>query len=236
MYVDSLVQITKLMQRAGTAVVAVSPEVQVRTERGKKKSIKTAEAIELPGAVVIEPQDGKKITVEQVREVIAMTQNLQTEDRFFVFRQAELLGEEAENAMLKLLEEPKENYHFILLTREPNALLPTILSRAEVYYVREENTVTQPPAAKPKVLEMAKRLLAIGAAREYLTFADEIHKNKDERSYALEILATAIELSYKSYLMTNKRRFLDKTPRMIVAYDNIKNNGNVRLHLVADLC
>lgn len=236
MYADSLAQITKLAQRAGTVIVAVSPEVQVRTERGKKKSIKTAEAIELPGAVVIEPQDGKKITVEQVREVIAMTQNLQTEDRFFVFRQAELLGEEAENAMLKLLEEPKENYHFILLTREPNVLLPTILSRAEVYYVREENTVMQPPVAKPKVLEMAKRLLTIGAAREYLTFADEIHKNKDERSYALEILATAIELSYKSYLMTNKRRFLDKTSRMIVAYDNIKNNGNVRLHLVADLC
>ncbi len=42
---------------------------------------------------------------------------------------AELLGPEAANALLKTLEEPGSRLHWILTTRRPEALLPTIRSR-----------------------------------------------------------------------------------------------------------
>jgi DNA polymerase-3 subunit delta' len=42
---------------------------------------------------------------------------------------AELLGVEAANALLKTLEEPGSRLHWILTTRRPEALLPTIRSR-----------------------------------------------------------------------------------------------------------
>lgn len=237
MFFEELGQVTELARRAGTVVFAVDDDVEIKTTKGGRKSAKTAKIIELPGAVVVEPREGKSyISVEQVREVIEMVGVKQTRERFFVFREAEKLREEAENAMLKLLEEPKENYHFVLLTSSPEALLPTILSRAEVYYLRRREIIQEPPRADKKTLEMAKRLLVVRDGLGLLRIADEIHKKKDERKYALEVLATTIELAYKTYLLTGKQQFLVRVPKYIEAHKNITSNGNVRLHLVADLC
>ncbi len=222
MFIDDLRQIPELARKVGTVVFG-----------GVEADVK----IELPRAIVIEPEEGKRdISVDQVREVIEMAGARQTRDTFFIFREADKLREEAENSMLKLLEEPKENYHFILLTNSPEALLPTILSRAEVYYLRKKDRIKEPPKADKRMMDVAKRYLVARGGREYLGLADEIHKKKNEREWALGVLETTIELAYKSYLMTGKREFLAKIPKLIVAHKNITNNGNVRLHLVADLC
>jgi len=45
---------------------------------------------------------------------------------------AERFTPEAQNALLKTLEEPGENMHFFILLREPDLLLPTLLSRMRV--------------------------------------------------------------------------------------------------------
>jgi DNA polymerase-3 subunit delta' len=44
----------------------------------------------------------------------------------------ELLHESAANKLLKLIEEPPENTYFILITHEPEAVLPTIRSRCQL--------------------------------------------------------------------------------------------------------
>src|SRR5205085_11813827 len=49
--------------------------------------------------------------------------------KVFVVRRADELSVSAANALLKTLEEPGARTHFILLTSQPDALLPTILSR-----------------------------------------------------------------------------------------------------------
>jgi DNA polymerase-3 subunit delta' len=46
-----------------------------------------------------------------------------------VIKQAEKLGPEAANALLKSLEEPGKHFHWILTTARPEALLPTVCSR-----------------------------------------------------------------------------------------------------------
>jgi DNA polymerase III subunit delta' len=51
---------------------------------------------------------------------------------FFVLEQSEKLTQATANRLLKSLEEPPAGYHFILLTDNLNALLPTIISRSEV--------------------------------------------------------------------------------------------------------
>ncbi len=52
--------------------------------------------------------------------------------KVFVIEQAELLTAEAQNAMLKTLEEPAERTVIILLTDQPGLLLPTIRSRCQL--------------------------------------------------------------------------------------------------------
>lgn len=51
--------------------------------------------------------------------------------RFFVIA-ANTFSEEAQNALLKILEEPIEGNHFFVITERENALLPTVRSRLAV--------------------------------------------------------------------------------------------------------
>lgn len=51
--------------------------------------------------------------------------------KVFIIDEAELLGIEAQNLLLKTLEEPPPNTYFILVTTRPDSLLPTIRSRCQ---------------------------------------------------------------------------------------------------------
>ncbi|MGH9870953.1 MAG: ATP-binding protein [Pyrinomonadaceae bacterium] len=52
--------------------------------------------------------------------------------RVFLIEEAEKLNEQAENALLKVLEEPPHTSHIVLLTSRPGMLLPTIHSRCQM--------------------------------------------------------------------------------------------------------
>ncbi|MHB0978053.1 MAG: hypothetical protein ACYC1K_01425 [Minisyncoccota bacterium] len=59
---------------------------------------------------------------------------------------AERFTPEAQNALLKTLEEPGENMHFFILLREQDLLLPTLLSRMHTVRPNQKN-----PAALPSL-------------------------------------------------------------------------------------
>ena len=63
-------------------------------------------------------------------------------------------------------------------------------------------------------------------------------KKKDDirREYAATVIATTIELAYKSYFKTKNEVFVKKIPGLIEAYSNIKDTGcNIKLQLIAAL-
>lgn len=72
------------------------------------------------------------ITVDIIRRIYGMTKTIETGKRVIVIDYAERMGVQAQNAFLKLLEEPGKNTHFILLTHSLSTLLPTIQSRVQV--------------------------------------------------------------------------------------------------------
>ena len=51
--------------------------------------------------------------------------------KVFIIDEAELLGNDAQNLLLKTLEEPPPHTYFILVTTRPDSLLPTIRSRCQ---------------------------------------------------------------------------------------------------------
>ena len=147
-----------------------------------------------------------------------------------------MLGLDSANALLKNLEEPQDNVHFILITSQVSKIIPTILSRSAIYFLRHVAPIDGPIDASEKIIELAKRLVVAKPA-DLPAIADEITKGKDGvRQKTLEILGTAIEILYKSYYKTDKELFLKKLPKFLNTYENIANNGHVKLHLVADLC
>lgn len=210
-------EIPEIAARCGTSVFVVPSNVEV----------------EIKNALVLQPEDKKAITIEQVRGVLARLSVRQTSDLFVVIRPAEALGEEAANALLKSLEEPGDKVHFVLVTDAPSALLPTILSRASVYVLRSSDD--EGIKADDKVKDVAKRLLVAKGA-DLVAIAEEITKKKDGvRMYALSVLGVAIEMLYKSYFITGKEVFLAKLPKFLAAYEGVARNGHIKLQIVAGL-
>jgi len=78
-------------------------------------------------------QDKKNIVVEQIREVSkdAYTKPFETKKKVYIISYGDEMNEQAQNAFLKLLEEPPEYAVFVILAENIESLLPTIRSRCE---------------------------------------------------------------------------------------------------------
>jgi len=76
------------------------------------------------------------ITVDVIRRLYGTTKTIETGTRLIVIDYVERMGIQAQNAFLKLLEEPGINTHFILLTHNASKLLPTIHSRVQTVEVK----------------------------------------------------------------------------------------------------
>jgi DNA polymerase III subunit delta' len=83
--------------------------------------------------LVIEPGDSGSIKIEQVREAIDRSayRPFEGRRRLVVIDQADALIVEAQNALLKTLEEPPPASVFVLITSRPDMLLPTVRSRCQ---------------------------------------------------------------------------------------------------------
>ena len=80
----------------------------------------------------LSPEDGKSIPVAAVRELISETSLIpaEAEHRVFIISGAEKMTAGAQNALLKSIEEPRDNTVFIMLAQDKRALLPTVVSRS----------------------------------------------------------------------------------------------------------
>lgn len=220
MFFDDPAEIPTIATKVGCAVFVVPDDTPIN----------------IKNAIAIEAEDGKStISIDQVKEIIAHVGTRETIDRYFVIRAAEKMTPDAANALLKNLEEPGEHYHFLLQTKDPSSLLPTILSRAAIFVLKTPDPINTGLTAADDVKNLAKRLIA-AKDRDLIGIMNDITKKKDGvRPYALDIIATAIEISYKSFFKTGNPAFLTKLPKLIAMHDHIAKNGHVKLHLVADL-
>lgn len=223
MFFEKMSDIDKIASRTSCSIFVIPPETKIK----------------LKHALFLTPSDEKKtalIGVEQIRDFLTLTGNIETSERFYVVTPADAMNEAAQNAFLKTFEEPREHCHFVLLTMQPNALLPTIRSRAQIFYPKTIGVLDCPPHAKERTIAMAKKLIAANT-KDLPGLATELTKNKTQpRQQVLEIVGTAIELLYKSYFKTKNVRFLDKLPKFLLLYDNLNKNCHIKLHIVADLC
>lgn len=80
------------------------------------------------------PEDKKKISVDAIR-LIRSSSVIKAGDldiKAYIIKNSEQMTVQAQNAFLKLLEEPTAGVYFFLLTTNAFALLPTVRSRAPV--------------------------------------------------------------------------------------------------------
>ncbi len=99
---------------------------------------------------------------------------------------------EAQNALLKVFEEPTANTHFFLVTPEPGLLLPTLRSRLVIV---PASVSAGTGKGVPSLLAEAKKFLALSYG-ERMNFVKEIAEDK-EKGYISDFL-DAVEYVVRS--------------------------------------
>lgn len=101
--------------------------------------------------------DKKMISVEQIREIVegAALRPYEGRNKVFIIDPADALSPSGSNSMLKTLEEPSRNTTFLLITRSPDLLLPTIKSRAQQIYVGDLDRTLAGPREAQRVRQVA---------------------------------------------------------------------------------
>jgi DNA polymerase-3 subunit delta' len=91
----------------------------------------TIDDLKMQGAIVLEPESKlRRIKVDQIRELEKLLQRTNNATyKVGIIVDADRMMEQAANAFLKTLEEPPANSLLLLLSRMPEQLLTTILSR-----------------------------------------------------------------------------------------------------------
>ena len=85
-----------------------------------------------PDMIFIDPPTGKNIiTISSIRELGSTLSSRPNEAKYrmVLISNADAMNVQAQNALLKMLEEPPENTFFILMAIKIDLLLPTIISR-----------------------------------------------------------------------------------------------------------
>lgn len=157
----------------------------------------------------------KAPSVADVRELIhrASLKPNDGERQVFIVRNADKMLASAQNALLKLFEEPPESVAVFLLTESRSSLLPTVLSRGQRIHLdgMTEQELTAllknefPAKSGPEIAEaVAKAEGNIGAARGYLskTSADLRASARTVAELALsrrryELFAALVQPKYK---------------------------------------
>lgn len=85
----------------------------------------------LADAFLINPDEGGIIGIDQVREIkdFLWQKPTRSPSRSLIVNDSECLTEEAQNAILKITEEPPKSSLIILIASDPEKLWPTLLSR-----------------------------------------------------------------------------------------------------------
>lgn len=177
-------------------------------------------------------------SVEDIRNLIDQVRFPPQDGKYkvYIIDEVHMLSQAAFNAFLKTLEEPPSYAIFILATTEKHKILPTILSRCQIFdfnriqikdmalhlkYIADKENITADPAALELIAQKAD-----GGLRDALSMFDlNVTFSSDRNLSYKEILENLHILDYDYYL-----RMLDKLhdgniSEVLLIFNEILNKG-----------
>jgi DNA polymerase III delta prime subunit len=121
-------ELTALLHDAPHALLFVAPTGTGKFTVAKEWAKKLAPN---GGITTLEPDEKGTITIEATRALYQRTRAKQDGHQVVIIDHADAMSGEAQNAFLKLLEEPRPGLTFILTAPNADDLLPTIQSRVQ---------------------------------------------------------------------------------------------------------
>jgi DNA polymerase III delta prime subunit len=153
--------------------------------------------------------DKKMISVDQIRDIVneSTLRPYEGRTKVFLIDPADGLSVSGSNSLLKTLEEPTRDTVFLLLTRSPDLLLPTVRSRSQPVYIGDTSRALTGPRQATRlaqvalldegeelaanILDLLHRYATRGESAALLAVA-AIVSNHDEPKDAIALLATVL--------------------------------------------
>ena len=155
--------------------------------------------------------------------------------RVFIIDEVHMLSQAAFNAFLKTLEEPPEYAIFILATTEKQKVIPTILSRCQIYdfaritvpdivqqlqYVCQQESIEAEPAALNVIAQKAD-----GAMRDALSIFDQVAASTEGHITYQSALDNLNVLDYDYYFRLVETFLTGDVNEALLIYKEIRDKG-----------
>lgn len=197
--------------------------------------------------LIINPEYEEKVDLEKgiisvdiVRRLRSLTKSKSKVKMVVFINNAERMNIPAQNAFLKLLEEPGDNIHFVLLSTRTSVLLPTVLSRLSLIELRpltKEQTIEYLRSIGMRDEEKLTQLLFIASG-----LPEELYRLATDEDYFNKRVAIVRDArimlqgdTYQKLLIGNKYKN-DREGALIMINDAMKqlqlsmaNSRNVNL-------
>jgi DNA polymerase-3 subunit delta' len=167
--------------------------------------------------ITIEPGETNTIGIAQAQELLLTLSKSRIESRgvrIVVIDQAQTLTTEAQNSLLKTIEEPPNDTMIILVVSDPSALLETIRSRCEtIFFAPLSDAIIQNHLEKELQAPQEQAILAAQLAHGALGLATQLVADQAlyERYRALYELITGISSQSDFNRLMLAANFQDKT-------------------------
>src|SRR3989344_379524 len=126
--------------------------------------------------IVISPQNS--ISIDDVKNVIRMTANKPfSENRLIIINSIQSATPQAQNALLKFLEESKENQIVLLTAPSVINILPTVISRSEI--IRDLNSKNKSGVVKSWGIKSINELLIMSRSKRLSFITQNITSKED---------------------------------------------------------
>lgn len=172
-------------------------------------------------------QPENSLGIEDVREIQkkSLFKPLKSKEKALVLYDAQLATSEAQNALLKLLEEPPLHTYIILTASSTRPFLPTVLSRCKII------TLDNPNEQNNGESEAKIDSFLTSSLSEKLLFAQELAKDKEHALSQLESLVYVAHKRMQEYPENLSLAFLTQT---LMATYNQAINTNINLRFLIE--
>ncbi|TBW29372.1 DNA polymerase III subunit gamma/tau [Gramella sp. KN1008] len=185
--------------------------------------------------------------VDQIRELIDQVRIPPQVGSYkvYIIDEVHMLSQAAFNAFLKTLEEPPKHAIFILATTEKHKIIPTILSRCQIFdfkritvtdarnylaYIAEQEGVNAEEDALHIIAQKAD-----GAMRDALSIYDRVVSFSGNNLTRQAVTENLNVLDYDTYMQVTDLILDNNIPQLLVTYNDILSSGFDGHHFIAGL-
>jgi DNA polymerase-3 subunit gamma/tau len=176
-------------------------------------------------------------SVEHIRALIEQVrfQPQQGKYKVFIIDEVHMLSQQAFNAFLKTLEEPPPYAIFILATTEKHKIIPTILSRCQIFdfkRIQVPDMVSHlEKICSEEGIEAEKEALYViaqkadGALRDSLSIFDRIVSFSGKQISYDDVISNLNVLDYDYYFRFVEALMIEDVPQVLLIFDDILRKG-----------